>query len=49
MVNFRNFLLKHPEAVKQYIKIKKEGVKKARGNGEKYRKHKKKFIDALSG
>lgn len=41
---FRDYLKTHPEAVKEYIIIKKEAVKKARGNGEIYRKHKEKFI-----
>ena len=44
MVNFRDYLLKHPETVIQYIKIKKEAVKKAPGDGKKYRKHKENFI-----
>ncbi len=44
MTGFRNYLLKYPETVKQYVKIKKEGVKIALGDGEKYRKHKEKFI-----
>ena len=47
MISFRDYLLKHPEAVKQYIKIKKEGVKKSLGDGEKYRRHKEKFIDNI--
>ena len=44
MIGFRNYLLKHPEAVKEYITIKKQGVKIAKGDGEKYRKHKERFI-----
>ena len=48
MTGFRDYLLKHPEAVEQYVKIKKEGVKKARGKGETYRKHKEKFIQNIS-
>ena len=47
MIGFRDYLLKHPEAVEQYIKIKKEGVKKALGNGEIYKKHKEKFIENI--
>ncbi len=47
MLGFRDFLLKHPEAIKEYIEIKKEAVKKARGNGEKYRKHKEYFIQNI--
>lgn len=44
IIGFRDYLLKHPGAVEQYVKIKKEGVKKALGDGEKYRKQKEKFI-----
>jgi GrpB-like predicted nucleotidyltransferase (UPF0157 family) len=44
MIGFRDYLLKHPKTVEQYIKIKKEGVKKAVGNGEVYKKYKEKFI-----
>jgi len=44
IIGFRDYLLKHSEAVEQYIKIKIEGVKKAFGDGEKYREHKEKFI-----
>ncbi|MDD5181772.1 MAG: GrpB family protein [Candidatus Nanoarchaeia archaeon] len=47
MIGFRDYLLKHPEAVEQYVKIKKEGVKKALGDGEKYRKHKEEFIQNI--
>lgn len=44
MISFRDYLLKHPDAVEQYVKIKKEGVKITLGDGEKYRKYKEKFI-----
>lgn len=44
IIGFRNYLLKHPKLAEQYASIKKEGVKKAWGDGEKYRKHKEKFI-----
>ncbi len=44
MIGFRDYLWKHPASVKQYGTIKKEGVKIARGDGEKYRKHKETFI-----
>ena len=47
MIGFRNYLLKSPETVKYYIKIKKEAVKKALGDGEKYRKHKESFIQNI--
>lgn len=47
IISFRDYLLKHPDAVEQYIEIKKEGIKKALGDGEKYRKHKEKFIENI--
>ena len=47
IIGFRDYLLKHPKAVEQYVKIKKEGVKKALGDGEKYRKYKEKFIQNI--
>lgn len=47
IVGFRDYLLKHPEDIEQYTKIKKEAVKKALGNGETYRKHKEKFIESI--
>lgn len=47
MIGFRNYLLKHHDVVEQYIKIKKEAVKKVLGDGEKYRKHKEKFIEDI--
>ena len=48
MVSFRNYLLKHPEVVEQYVRIKKEAVKKADGLGDVYRKHKEKFIKSIT-
>ena len=44
MIKFRDYLIKHPESVEQYMNIKKQAVKKASGDGEKYRKYKEKFI-----
>ncbi len=44
LIGFRDYLSAHPEAVKKYILIKKEGVKKARGEGTVYKKHKEEFI-----
>ena len=40
MVGFRDYLLKHPKVIGRYVRIKKEAVKKARGEGDVYRKHK---------
>ncbi|MDP3639719.1 MAG: GrpB family protein [Nanoarchaeota archaeon] len=48
MIGFRNYLLKHPEVVEQYVKIKKEAVKKADGRGGVYRKHKENFIKSIT-
>ncbi|MFH1590177.1 MAG: GrpB family protein [archaeon] len=47
MISFRDYLLKHSKFIKQYVAIKKEGVKKALGDGAKYRKHKEKFIETI--
>ena len=48
MISFRDYLLKNRTAAEQYALIKKASVKKALGNGKKYRKYKEKFIkDAL--
>src|SRR3989338_118462 len=44
LIGFRDYLLKNPDTIEQYVQIKREGVKKAHGDGEKYRKHKEKFI-----
>lgn len=48
MVSFRNYLLKHPEVIYQYVEIKKEAVKKANGEGKVYRKHKEQFIKSIT-
>jgi len=47
MIGFRDLLLKNPEIIDQYIAIKKESIKKAMGNGKKYREHKEKFIEEI--
>jgi len=44
MIGFCDYLSKHPDAVEEYARLKKEAVKKARGIGELYRKHKESFI-----
>ena len=48
MVGFRDYLLKHPKVIGRYVRIKKEAVKKARGEGDVYRKHKEKFIKSIT-
>ena len=47
IIYFRDYLLKNPWAVEEYIKIKKEGVKKAMGDGAIYREYKRKFIEKI--
>jgi len=43
-INFRNHLREDKKAVKEYAKIKKQAVKFAKGEGQKYRDYKDKFI-----
>lgn len=43
-VGFRDYLLKHPDAVKKYGEIKKKAVKIANGDGKKYKTYKEPFI-----
>lgn len=47
MIDFRNFMLGNKSALEQYIKIKKQAVVVAKGDGEKYRKYKEKFIQSI--
>ena len=47
MIKFRDYLLKHPETVKKYSNLKKEATEKAKGDGEKYRRYKEKFIENI--
>lgn len=44
IIAFRNYLKKSPKAIKDYINIKTEAVRKAKSNGKAYRKYKEKFI-----
>lgn len=46
-VAFTHYLKNHPEAVKEYVKIKKEAVKYAKGEGKKYREYKSKTLKKL--
>ncbi len=48
MMVFRDYLKKYATARKEYTKIKKEGVIKAKGKGEVYRVHKKAFIEKIT-
>ena len=47
IIGFRDYLIKHPDVLPEYAKVKKEAVKRALGEGEKYRKHKEKFIKSI--
>ena len=44
---FRDYLKTHPNAIERYVTVKKDAVKKADGDGEIYRHHKKKFIEDI--
>ena len=44
IIQFRNILRENKKISKDYIKIKKEAVKYAKGEGKKYREYKHKFI-----
>jgi len=43
-IGFRNYLIKYPEITKKYVLLKKDAVKKAKGDGKLYRKYKNGFI-----
>jgi GrpB-like predicted nucleotidyltransferase (UPF0157 family) len=47
MTSFREHLWNNPEAVEEYVKIKKKAVAKARGKGDVYRKEKEQFIESV--
>lgn len=47
MLNFKKKLLEDKEYCRKYAKLKKEGVKISKGEGKKYRGHKKAFIDEV--
>jgi GrpB-like predicted nucleotidyltransferase (UPF0157 family) len=44
---FRDYLRNHDEVRDEYAGIKKEGVRHAKGEAEKYRKHKKAFLEKI--
>jgi GrpB-like predicted nucleotidyltransferase (UPF0157 family) len=48
VIGFRDFLRTHPKAVKEYEKLKKQAVIKAKGVGEVYRRFKQSFIETNS-
>lgn len=43
----RDYLRRNKKEALRYAQVKKEAFKRAKGEGEKYRKHKKSFLDAL--
>lgn len=47
VINFRDYLKNNPSAVSEYIKIKKQAVKTAKGDGKIYREMKEGFIKAI--
>ncbi len=47
IIIFRNYLLKHPDAVKKYAELKKKAVELAKGDGEVYREIKREFIEKI--
>ncbi len=47
LVGFRDYMLQHPEVLKAYIRIKKEALAFAQGEGEKYRAYKASFIESI--
>ena len=47
IIMFKDYLKNHPNAVKDYTKIKKKAVKTAKGDGGVYRKLKEKFINKI--
>lgn len=46
-VVLRDYLRKHPEIVKQYVQVKKKGIKLAKGKGKIYREYKRNFLDKI--
>jgi GrpB-like predicted nucleotidyltransferase (UPF0157 family) len=44
MIGFRDYLLQHPESVREYASVKKEASLIAHGDGEAYRELKESFI-----
>ena len=43
----RDYLKGNKEIVKEYVKIKREAIKYAKGEGKKYREYKKPFLDKI--
>lgn len=47
-IAFRDYLIKHKDAVLEYARVKKIAVREAKGNKEKYLKAKEKFINDIT-
>jgi len=47
VIAVRNYLRKHQKVAQEYARIKKDASKYAKGEGEKYRKYKKPFLDRI--
>jgi len=47
IINFRDYLLRHPEKVEEYAEIKKKAAQKAQGEQKKYKEYKQDFIDDI--
>ena len=47
MLAVRDCLRNNPKAIKEYERIKKEAIKYANGEGKKYRKYKKSFLQKI--
>ena len=47
MMALREYLKKHKDVAKEYAQVKREAVKHAKGEGKKYRKYKKFFLQKI--
>jgi GrpB-like predicted nucleotidyltransferase (UPF0157 family) len=47
IIKFRDYLLTHPDAVKEYAKLKIKAVETAKGNGEVYKEIKRKYFEKI--
>lgn len=47
-ISFREYMKKNPKYVKEYARIKKKGAEIAKGDGQKYRDYKNKFLEKIT-
>ena len=47
-IAFREYMIAHPKDAHRYAEIKKKAVKFAKGEGERYRKYKEKFLSNIT-